>query len=95
MKTIKKVEITPIFIEGYFSEDMEMEEGKLYIIRDLGCKHKCFCGCGQDIYIHFNDKTGWKLIEHENGKISITPSLHHFNGCKSHYIITKNIANFV
>lgn len=95
MKTIRKVEFIPVFVEEYLPKNEDVEEGKLYISRQFGCKHKCFCGCGDNIYIHFNQKTGWQLIEHENGKVTISPSLQHLNGCKSHYIITKNAANFV
>jgi hypothetical protein len=94
MKTIKQVEIVSVFVDQYLPEYKDMEENKLYISREFGCSHKCFCGCGQHIYINFG-KEGWQLTEQDNGKVTISPSLQHFNGCKSHYIITKNKANFV
>jgi len=35
-------------------------------------------------------------IKHEDGKVSFTPSVGNYQiPCKSHYIITKSVANFV
>ena len=99
MKTIKQVEITPIFVEEYLPEDKDMKDGELYISEKWeGSSHFCFCGCGMKIYIQlseFPDSDEWLLTKHENGKVTVSPSLLHLNGCKSHYIITKNKANFV
>ena len=99
MKTIKKVTIEPIFVETI---PTELQEGKIYISEKYGCTaHNCLCGCGErtimpiDCIIEGKD-LGWKLIKEANGTISFTPSVGNYQlPCKSHYIITNNVANFV
>ena len=93
MKTLKKVRIEPVFVE-FMPE--KLEENKLYISEKYGaCLHKCLCGCGSETSTPIGG-SGWKLTKHDNGKVSLSPSISKFQAeCKSHYIITKNVANFV
>lgn len=99
MKTIKKVEIKPVYVE--FIPD-ELEEKTFYISEEYGTiMHNCLCGCGAktvtpiDAVINGVDH-GWKLIKEKDDKISMTPSIANYQmPCKSHYILTKNVANFV
>lgn len=98
MKTIKQVEITPIFVQ-FIPE--ELEEGKLYISREYKVAvHNCLCGCKSKTVTPLNEG-GWTLIERskklgDNDVISLTPSIANYQiPCKSHYIITNNKANFV
>ena len=101
MKTIRKVEITPVFVETV-PEHTEMIEGEIYISKKYGSSsHRCLCGCGEltvlplECYVDGKD-FGWHLKETANGKVSFTPSVGNYQlPCKSHYIITNNIANFV
>jgi hypothetical protein len=47
-----------------------------------------------DVVIDGQDM-GWHMTE-KDGKVSFTPSIGNYQlPCKSHYIITKNKANFV
>jgi len=99
MKTIKKVEITPIYIDVI--PDV-LEEFKIYISEKYGTTiHNCLCGCGNKTVLPIDNiingkDYGWKLIKGNNGKISFVPSVGNYQfECKSHYIITNNIANFV
>lgn len=80
---------TPVFVEQIPANE-HVEVGKLYISEKLGASlHLCACGCGLPVRIPIGGTCGWKL--HRNGnKISITPSLLHRLGCKSHYFITDN-----
>jgi len=94
MKTLKKVTIEPVFVEFI---PQVMEDNKLYISEKFGaCLHNCLCGCGLKTSTAFKPqwKEGWELIKHENGKVSLKPSILN-RRCGSHYIITKNVANFV
>jgi hypothetical protein len=93
MKTIKKVEITPVFVEFI---PKELEQAKVYISEKYEVSvHLCLCRCGEKTVMPLG-KNGWRLIKEENGTVSFTPSVGNFqSACKSHYIITKNIANFV
>lgn len=93
MKTLKKVEIKPVFLEFIPSK---LEQGKVYISEENKISiHKCLCGCGEKVVMRLNNE-GWKLEKHQSGKVTFYPSIGNYNfPCKSHYIITKNVANFV
>ena len=94
MKTIKTVMITPIFGE-FIPPYGELKDNCIYISETYKTStHKCFCGCGEIVILPFGEFF-WKL-ENQNNKITISPSVGSFNlKCKSHYIITRNKANFV
>ncbi len=108
MKTIKKVDIS--FEYGDIPEWEDMKPGVIYINKEYGfASHLCLCGCGEkvamplskiiidgeNVKIHNDQKDWWTLTE-EKGKITLHPSIGNYSfPCKSHYIITKSIANFV
>ncbi len=95
MKTLKKVEIVPIFVETIPPIE-DMKEGEVYISEQYQISiHLCLCGCKNQTVLPLN-KNGWHLIKEKGNKVSFTPSVGNFNfDCKSHYIITKSVANFV
>lgn len=99
MKTLRKEKIEPVFMTHFSKEDFlppkeEMEQGKIYISEKYETSnHLCLCGCGEQTVLPLKND-GWALYN-TNGKITITPSILQRNGCKSHYIITDGIANFV
>lgn len=72
----------------YIPEDIE--EGILYVSLEFQTsRHKCPCGCGNEIVVPFGDK--WWTMTREEDKITFTPSIGNFYlPCKSHYYITKN-----
>lgn len=94
MRTLKQVEIEPVFVE-FIPE--KLEEKKVYISEKYNVSvHSCLCGCGEKTVLPLNNIHGWNLIKHDNGNVSFTPSVGNYQfTCKSHYIITKNKANFV
>jgi Family of unknown function (DUF6527) len=93
MKTIKKVEITTEYVEFIPNE---LEDNKIYISEKYKVSvHGCLCGCGNITALPLSSN-GWNLIKEKDNKISFTPSIGNYNfPCKSHYIITNNIANSV
>lgn len=95
MKTIKKVKIIPQFVE-YIPENNELIENNLYISEKYkACVHKCLCGCGNIVSTPLNND-GWNLIKHSEDLISLIPSIGNYSfQCRSHYVISKNIANFI
>jgi hypothetical protein len=95
MKTIKQVAIEPMYTVK-IPEKSKLEDGVLYISKEYEISiHKCLCGCGEEVALPL-DSDHWQLIEHSNGLISLTPSIGNYKlPCKSHYIISKNKANFV
>jgi hypothetical protein len=94
MKTIRKVIIEPVFIEEFIPD--VLEPNKVYISEQYKCAvHSCLCGCGEKTIMPLSEKYGWSLIKND-GKVSFTPSIGNYNfECKSHYVITNNIANFI
>ena len=91
MKTLKRIEIFPVFVE-YIPNILVQDY--IYISKEFETSvHLCLCGCGNQSIIPLNIKNGWNFIEN-NGLISFTPSILNTN-CpnKYHYIITNNIAN--
>lgn len=97
MKTIKKVTIIPKYIDTV-PEVKDMVQNELYIsLHYKTASHLCLCGCGQLTITPLNEVYGWRLsINHSDGKVSFQPSIGNYQfDCKSHYIITNNVANFV
>lgn len=93
MKTLRKVEIAPKYVTLI---PEELEDAVLYISEKyMTAIHLCLCGC-KGLTVTPLTKGGWTLIKESNGKVSLTPSIaNNYFDCKSHYIITNNIANFV
>jgi hypothetical protein len=92
MKTLRKVEIVPVFVE--FIPDT-LKRDIVYISKEYNTAvHLCLCGCG-NLSVTPLTKNGWSLTE-MGGKVSFTPSILN-TSCpnKYHYIITNNIANIV
>jgi hypothetical protein len=95
MKTLKKIEIKPVFVE-FIPEKLIQNE--IYISKEYGTAvHLCLCGCGEKAVMPLNPKfsSSWNLME-KDGKVSFSPSILNTN-CPNryHYIITENIANVV
>ncbi len=86
----------PVFVDN-FPKPTEMEQGKLYISKKYKlANHLCLCGCGEETVTPFDrgDKY-WQLVEELNGTVSLIGSIGNFNiPCKSHYIMTENIATW-
>jgi hypothetical protein len=109
MKTIKKVPIEPVYVE-IIPEPEYLESGKLYISKSFCLAiHLCLCGCGEQVVTPLDEIVtetkriitempygyGWILTD-KGGKVSMLPSIGNYDfPCKSHYIITNNVANFV
>ncbi len=91
MKTLKKVPVELVRVETM--PDVYEPNVIYYSEMYHGSGHLCLCGCGHKVYIPIKEGE-WTLTE-QNGKVTITPSLAHRFDCKSHYIITNGIANFV
>jgi len=94
-KTIKKIEIIPVFVELI---PEQLIQNEIYISEKYGCSvHSCLCGCGEKAVMPLNPKfsSSWNLIE-DRGMISFTPSILNTN-CpnKYHYVISNNIANVI
>lgn len=94
MRTIKQVRIEPVFVE--LVPDV-LEENKIYISEEYKCAvHLCLCGCKNKTVTPLGGGNNWDIVKEKNGTVSLIGSVGNFYyPCKSHYIITNNIANFV
>lgn len=95
MKTLKKHEIIPVYVDAEIPEKDKMIQGTVYISKLYEVSiHLCLCGCGNEVVTPLSDN--WWNISDNNGKVSFVPSICNYSfKCKSHYIITNNVANFV
>lgn len=94
MKTLSKVTIKPVFLDGYMVSKNDMEENHIYISEQYETSsHLCLCGCRQLTILPLNKPGGWNLIKENDGTISFIPSI--LNPLGGHYIITKNVANML
>lgn len=97
MKTVRKIEITPVFCEGKIPQNpFQYEEGNVYISSDKKwIAFNCLCGCGSFTMIPVNQNTqGWQLEVDDLNRITLVGSILQHD-CKAHYIVTKNKVNFV
>lgn len=102
MKTLKKVPVTYKLLgeEEYMPPKEEMEFGVIYVsIPYHTAIHICLCGtCGLQTVMPLNHDhitNRWGLVLKDD-KISFIGSVGNYQfPCKSHYIITNSIANFV
>lgn len=94
MKTLKKVEIKPVFVELIPSE---LNQNILYISEKYKIAvHLCLCGCEAKTVTPLGGGDNWEIVKNGDTIVSLIGSVGNFQfPCKSHYIITNNIANFV
>ena len=105
MKTLFQCYIKPVWILNTMIPFELMRLGEIYISEQYNTSsHICLCGrkdCGMQVVLPFNktdhvNPNFWDLVKEKNGTISIIGSVGNFQfPCKSHYIITKNVANFL
>lgn len=52
----------------------------------------CPCGCRQIVHLNLltDERPVWQLVRHQNGKITLHPSIWRKVGCRSHYWIREN-----
>ena len=100
MKTLRK-EIIEVKNVEYIPLAIDMKQGVLYYSEKFKTAgHLCLCGCNMPVFTPVNKNPNtyksdfWNLSVNNKG-VTMTPSLFHRIGCKSHYIITNGVANFV
>jgi len=92
MKTLKKIEIIPVFVEFIPNT---LKQDLIYISKEYKTSvHLRLCRCG-NLSVTPLGKDGWDLIEKDR-KVSFTLSILNTN-CpnRSHYVITDNVANIL
>lgn len=53
---------------------------------------KCPCGCGEMLFLSLLEGSPrWRIEQHRNGTVSISPSIWRTSGCKSHFFLKKGL----
>jgi hypothetical protein len=63
--------------------------GTLYVSVDFGsCAHRCFCGCGQEVYTQLTPRD-WMMI-YDGETVTLDPSIGNWSfPCRSHYWLVR------
>lgn len=66
-----------------------LDEGVLYVSVEFAtAAHRCFCGCGSEVYTRFSP-TDWSM-KFDGQTVSINPSIGNWSfDCQSHYILAN------
>ena len=53
----------------------------------------CPCGCEDAVHLslHRDGRPRWELSEHDDGSLSLRPSVWRRTGCRSHFVIERGI----
>lgn len=67
----------------------KLEDGTLYVSVEFDtAAHRCFCGCGQEVYTRFSPRDWMMIYDGEN--VSLDPSIGNWSfPCQSHYWIER------
>lgn len=57
----------------------------------------CPCGCGEKIHTSLlkDDNPHWTLTKHEDGNVTLSPSVWRTKGCKSHFFLRNGNIEWV
>src|SRR5437016_3527464 len=84
-------------IKAVFTEEVpdDPEEGRLYVVGQDG-EHwsvavRCPCGCNAvlQMSLHREGRPRWELTRHEDGSVSLYPSIYRRVGCHSHFFLRR------
>lgn len=79
------------FIEGALPKRIDAKT--IYVIQEDGfLEHVsliCPCGCGETLHLNLlqDERPYWNLMQHQNGTVSLRPSIWRKYGCYSHFWI--------
>jgi hypothetical protein len=67
----------------------QLDDGVLYVsVEFKTAAHRCFCGCGSEVYTRFSP-TDWSM-KFDGEAVSINPSIGNWSfACQSHYILAN------
>ncbi|HYT93263.1 MAG TPA: DUF6527 family protein [Gemmataceae bacterium] len=51
----------------------------------------CPCGCGETVQLNLlpDERPRWEVTAHEDGTISVEPSVRRVRGCRSHFFVRR------
>lgn len=67
----------------------KLQEGTLYVSVEFGTTaHRCFCGCGQEVYTRLSPRD-WMMV-YDGETVWLDPSVGNWSfPCQSHYWLTR------
>lgn len=69
--------------------------GNLYVVGEglhrWYAVFSCPCGCGETVHLSLieGDRPRWRLTEHEDDSVSLSPSVWRNRGCRSHFFVRR------
>lgn len=88
----KVLRYTPLVVEDLPDK---LRKRKIYILKneDFAWQMNMLCPCGCQVILYINllqeIKPCWKYQIDNKNLLTLKPSIHRFEGCKSHFFITK------
>ncbi|WP_052090605.1 DUF6527 family protein [Desulfosporosinus sp. HMP52] len=73
----------------------KMEANTIYVLGEGNYNWSvgmiCPCGCGNILHmsLHKEGRPHWKIIWHNDGTVSLSPSVNRLVGCKSHFFFER------
>ncbi len=83
---------TPVRVEEISSP---LKRRRVYLLGDVEepwcAAVLCPCGCRKEIYLSLipDDRPSWRFTEHEDGTVSLHPSVWRVRGCRSHFVLRR------
>ena len=72
-----------------------VEADRLYVVGEGAYEwyvvFTCPCGCGETIHLSLieGDKPRWRLTDHGDDTVSVSPSVWRRRGCRSHFFVRR------
>jgi len=85
----------PLLAEPVEDLPDEVQSGRVYLIGDPGVPWSaalvCPCGCGEVIRLSLipDDRPRWRATTHEDGLVTLEPSVWRIKGCRSHFLLQR------
>ena len=86
----------PFEVEAVDSAPERLRTDTVYLITDDGVPWsvamRCPCGCGETLFLSLLEGSPrWRIEQHRNGTVSVSPSIWRTTGCQSHFFLKKGV----
>jgi hypothetical protein len=86
----------PFEVEAVDSAPEIPRNDTVYLITDEGVPWsvamKCPCGCGEVLFLSLLEGSPrWRVEQHRNGTVSVSPSIWRTTGCRSHFFLKEGL----
>jgi Family of unknown function (DUF6527) len=89
----------PVPLRTVFVEELpdDLESKSVYLVGEGSylwfAAMLCPCGCGETLHMSLlpGGHPRWEVIRHDDGTVSVDPSVRRNKGCRSHFFLKKGI----